>query len=293
VAERKKPAPKKTAKPSGLGCLFWIAFLIVMVGLFLVNREVIRRTLKSTPLFGQQTEKPAPPKEAEPRASEEPGTTVPVKPAPAPAPAPAAKEPAKSIEPTAGQPEKPADTTPAPSKPPKKPTPAPAAPTPGTQSPVAKPANDTAAPAKPPAVPEKRERSLYFMRVDQDGTIVRVKTVRKIAVSDSPMMDALGALLAGPSAEERTKGLETLIPPGTVLLSATVRGTTAYLSFSEEFQFNHYGIEGYAAQLRQVVWTATEFSTVQDVQILIEGRLLDYLAGDGMWIGSPLSRDTL
>jgi len=286
VAERKKPAPKKNAKPSGLGCLFWIAFLIVMVGLFLVNREVIRRTLKSTPLFGQQTEKPAPPKEADPPASEEPGTAVPVTPAPAPAPAPAAKEPAKSIEPAAGKTEKPVNTTPAPSKPLKKPTPAPAAPTPGAQSTGTKQTTDT-------TVPEKRERSLYFMRVDQDGTIVRVKSMRKIAVSDSPMMDALGALLAGPSAEERAKGLETLIPPGTVLLSATVRGTTAYLSFSEEFQFNSYGIEGYAAQLRQIVWTATEFSTVQDVQILIEGRLLDYLAGDGMWIGSPLSRDTL
>ncbi len=252
-----------------------------MVGLFLVNREVIRRTLKNTPLFEHQAEKPAPGKESQPPAPEKP------------APAPTAEKPAKSEEPAAVQKEKPADATPAPLKPPKKPTPAPAAPTSGTPSPVTKPTGDTTAPAKSPAAPVKRERSLYFMRMDQDGTIVRVKTIRKIAVSDSPLQDALGALLAGPSAEERNTGLATLIPPGTILLSATVRGTTAYLSFSEEFQFNSYGIEGYAAQLRQIVWTATEFSTVRDVQILIEGRRLDYLAGDGMWIGSPLSRDTL
>jgi spore germination protein GerM len=84
----------------------------------------------------------------------------------------------------------------------------------------------------------------------------------------------------------------TLIPEGTRLLSAMVRGQTAYLNFNEEFQFNTYGMEGYAAQIRQVIWTATEFSTVADVQILIEGRRLDYL-GESIPIGSPLNREDL
>jgi spore germination protein GerM len=71
-----------------------------------------------------------------------------------------------------------------------------------------------------------------------------------------------------------------------------VRGNTAYISFSEDFQYNVYGIEGYAGAVRQVVWTATEFPNVHDVQILIESRRLDYL-GEGVWIGSPLSRTML
>jgi spore germination protein GerM len=71
-----------------------------------------------------------------------------------------------------------------------------------------------------------------------------------------------------------------------------VRGSTAYISFSEEFQYNTFGVEGYAAQLRQIVWTVTEFTNVSDVQILIEGRRVDYL-GEGIWIGSPLDRDML
>jgi spore germination protein GerM len=106
------------------------------------------------------------------------------------------------------------------------------------------------------------------------------------------MLDVLRALLQGPSAEEQRRDLISLIPQGTRILSATVRGDTAYISFSEEFQFNTYGVEGYAAQLRQIVWTVTEFSTVTDVQILIEGRRVDYL-GEGIWIGSPVNRDTL
>jgi spore germination protein GerM len=106
------------------------------------------------------------------------------------------------------------------------------------------------------------------------------------------MQDALRSLLGGPSAEEQRRGLRSLVPAGTRVLSATVRGGTAYISFSEEFQYNTFGVEGYAAQLRQIVWTATEFANINDVQILIEGRRVDYL-GEGIWIGSPLDRDVL
>jgi spore germination protein GerM len=105
------------------------------------------------------------------------------------------------------------------------------------------------------------------------------------------MQDSLNALLAGPSAEEKRRGLVSLIPPNTRLLAATVRSSTAYISFSEEFQYNTYGVEGYAAQLKQIVWTATEFSSVKDVQILVEGRRIDYL-GEGIWIGSPVGRES-
>ncbi|MDR3124205.1 MAG: GerMN domain-containing protein, partial [Treponema sp.] len=66
--------------------------------------------------------------------------------------------------------------------------------------------------------------------------------------------------------------------------------STAYLSFSEDFQFNTYGVEGYIGQLRQIIWTATEFPNISDVQILIEGRRIDYL-GERIAIGSPLGRD--
>jgi spore germination protein GerM len=106
------------------------------------------------------------------------------------------------------------------------------------------------------------------------------------------MVDALNILIQGPNTEEQRQGLVTLIPQGTRILAARVQGSTAYISFSEEFQYNTYGVEGYAAQLRQIVWTATEFQGVKDIQILIEGRRVDYL-GEGIWIGSPIGRDAL
>ncbi len=141
--------------------------------------------------------------------------------------------------------------------------------------------------------PKGRPRVLWFVRVASDGSLDREKANRIMPVSDSPLSDVIEALLKGPSKDEEERGLTSLLPSGTKLLSATVRGTTAYLNFSEEFQFNSFGIEGYASQLKQVVLTATEFSTVQDVQILIEGRRHDFLGPEGIWIGAPLSRQGL
>jgi len=115
---------------------------------------------------------------------------------------------------------------------------------------------------------------------------------RQVAISDSPLLDSLAALLQGPTEGELRRSLISLVPQGTRLLSAQVRGSTAYLNFNEAFMYNHYGIEGYAGQLKQIVYTSTAFPTVQDVQILIEGEKHDYLGGEGVYIGRPLSRNS-
>ncbi|QQO10179.1 GerMN domain-containing protein [Breznakiella homolactica] len=300
MATGKTTAKKKTSgspqrggsrKPAAsgkknLGCLFWIAFVIVVAGLFVVNWELIQKTVRDSHVFDRFSGEPAqtPPREEdipelqpvpEPvRENPTAGNNPPETPAPGPA---ETNQPAQPSG-TGGQPAV---------RPPE-----------GTNPPAAgtnQPAQPSVKPQDPPAAPpaeQLRSRTMYFMRVDGDGTIVRTKSERKLPASDSPMVDTLQALLAGPSAEEQRRGLVSLIPQGTRILSATIRGSTAYISFSEEFQFNTFGAEGYTAQLRQIVWTVTEFPNINDVQILLEGRRLDYL-GEGIWIGSPLSRDML
>jgi spore germination protein GerM len=147
--------------------------------------------------------------------------------------------------------------------------------------------------SKTALVPQRsRGATLYFVRIDDDGVIVRQEVKRQIPASDQPLTDALAALIGGPSEDELRHHLLSLIPQGTKLLSAQVRGSTAYLNFNEAFMYNHYGIEGYAGQLKQIVYTATAFPSVQDVQILIEGERHDYLGGEGVYIGRPLSRNS-
>jgi spore germination protein GerM len=147
-------------------------------------------------------------------------------------------------------------------------------------------------PAKSPMEQVKSTRVvvLFLVRVDDDGIISRHEVKRTVGVSDSPLTDALNALMSGPNTDELNRGYISLIPSEARLLSAQVRGSTAYLNFNEAFMYNRYGIEGYAGQLKQIVYSATDFSTVKDVQILIEGQKRDYLGGDGVYIGKPLSR---
>jgi hypothetical protein len=176
--------------------------------------------------------------------------------------------------------------------------------TPAAEKPAEKPPEPAVKPGETPAgkppepirttpmelVKATRVAGLYFIRVDDDGVITRHQVKRTVGASDSPMTDALDALMAGPNADELARGFISLIPSEAKLLSAQVLGSTAYLNFNEPFMYNRYGIEGYAGQLKQIVYTATEYSTVKDVQILIEGQKRDYLGGDGVFIGKPLSR---
>jgi spore germination protein GerM len=150
-----------------------------------------------------------------------------------------------------------------------------------------------AQPVPPPDPGPGRTRTLYFIRVDGDGVLLRTPVTRTTAASGSPLTEVLRLLLQGPSAEEnrRNPGLRSLIPQGTQLLRAEVRGSTAYISFSEEFQFNTFGAEGYMGQLWQIIWTVTEFPNITDVQLLIEGNRVDFL-GERIPIGSPLGRNS-
>jgi len=116
-----------------------------------------------------------------------------------------------------------------------------------------------------------------------------VKINRSLAVSNTPLKDSLEALLAGPTADERKRGLISVVPAGSRLLSVRVDGSTAYLNFNEEFQYNTRGREGCAAQIKQIVWTATEFSNIQNVQFLIEGDVVDSLP-EGIMINNPIGR---
>ena len=142
----------------------------------------------------------------------------------------------------------------------------------------------------PASVANTIKAKICFVAIDSDGPVVRKEVTRSVE-KDSPMGDALRMLLAGPSATEAKTGCRSLIPEGTRLLGASVKNGIATLNFSEEFQFNQFGAEGSLAQLMQVVYTATNFSTVKGVQILIEGQKRDYLT-EGVWIGSPLNRNS-
>lgn len=149
--------------------------------------------------------------------------------------------------------------------------------------------NSTVSEFMPQLSPATATARLCFMSLENDGAVIRKPISRKIVKTDAPLTNNIRLLLAGPEKNERDAGCRSFIPEGTQLLSAVVTNGIAYLNFSEEFEFNHFGPEGYLAQLMQIVYTSTEFNTVKSVQFLIEGQKKEYLT-EGVWIGAPLSR---
>ncbi|MGL4982731.1 MAG: GerMN domain-containing protein [Treponemataceae bacterium] len=141
-----------------------------------------------------------------------------------------------------------------------------------------------------PSTTRTQMSKLYFVMIEGDGKLIRKEITRLTAYSDLPLKETISSLLKGPDIEDVEKGFISLIPAGSTLLDARVQNKTAVLDFNDEFQFNNYGVDGYLGQLMQVVFTATEFSSIDNVQILIEGEKQDYLGGEGVWIGTPLSR---
>ncbi|MGA2548173.1 MAG: GerMN domain-containing protein [Rectinemataceae bacterium] len=262
---------------SNAGTVFWLAAVVVVLFIFALNWSKIQETLSRTNFHEiVKTQSGADKVPATPDAQKPaPGASVGTGRAKPSAPAASAVEPSDSaIEPQGAVPKGES----------------------GAQvqdETLPNGARTTGVPVPASAQGGKmRSASLFFVRIDDDGVIVRQEVKRQVAVSDSPLLDSLAALLKGPSEDEIRKKLISLVPQGAKLLSAQVRGSTAYLNFNEAFMYNHYGIEGYAGQLKQVVYTATSFPTVQDVQILIEGEKHDYLGGEGVYIGRPLSRNS-
>ena len=134
-----------------------------------------------------------------------------------------------------------------------------------------------------------RDRSIYFMSETNSGEMQLTKVIRNIEVSVSPLTDCINSLLRGPTAAETNRGLISLIPAKSRLISAQITSNIAYLNFNDDFRYNAFGREAQSAQIKQIVYTATEFETVKSVQFLIEGKKVDFLP-EGVMIRDPLGR---
>jgi len=135
-----------------------------------------------------------------------------------------------------------------------------------------------------------RISTLYFVNVSDENKITLQGISRPVYYDDSPLTETLTALISGLTSSELNKGLLSLIPLGTKIEGVNVSNMTATINFNETLSFNNFGKEGLEAELKQIIFTATEFSTVDKVQILIDGKKKQFLSTEGVNIGEPLSR---
>lgn len=135
-------------------------------------------------------------------------------------------------------------------------------------------------------VPDAQETvRVYFTRGEEIGATGRAVTGTGVARA------ALEALLGGPDDVESGVGMGTEIPEATEVLGVDIADGVATVDLSDDFEA---GGGSLSMQLRvaQVVFTLTQFDTVDTVTIRIEGQEVDGIGGEGV-AASDLDRSDL
>jgi hypothetical protein len=138
-------------------------------------------------------------------------------------------------------------------------------------------ATTTTAPAEKTAV------QAFFLRGEKMGAVAREATGRGVAAG------ALTAMLEGPQGDEADLGFSSAVPAGTELLGVTVADGIATVDLSSEFATGG-GSLSMQARVAQVVFTATQFPTVESVAFEVEGEPVTTLGGEGLILDGPQDR---
>jgi len=120
--------------------------------------------------------------------------------------------------------------------------------------------------------PVEQEIKLYFP--DQEAQFLIPEN--RIVKTDELYYNVLSELFSGPEDEN----LSVSIPPGVEVEEINIQGGRAEVSFSRELIDNHWGgSTGERMTVYSIVNTLTQFDEIDTVQILIEGQVVETLAG--------------
>jgi germination protein M len=163
------------------------------------------------------------------------------------------------------------------------------------EAPAASPAPPAAAPAPPAASPgapgERSEEAaetttyeVWFALGDKLFVARRTQeATRRVGTA------ALEALLAGPSQDEAGASVTTAIPEDTQLLGLSVEDRVATVDLSSEFESGGGSLSMFL-RLGQVVYTLTQFPTVDRVRFHLDGEPVNVFSGEGIVLDDPVTR---
>jgi hypothetical protein len=133
-------------------------------------------------------------------------------------------------------------------------------------------------------VPTLLSLQVWFTRGDGLVAVRRTHSPTRLVATT-----AMNALLDGPTAEERANGLASAVPAGTKLLGIAIRNGVATVDLTSEYQSGG-GSRSMQTRLGQVVYTLTEFPTVQKVRFRLDGSPVDVFSSEGIVLDHPVGR---
>lgn len=127
---------------------------------------------------------------------------------------------------------------------------------------------------------------IYF--IDKNNNI-------KVSIRKSDKNDletAINMLLKGVSADEKSQGMYSEIPPDVRLLGLDNKNGKIIINLNSRF------VEGGGAQsiinrIKQLVKTVNAHSDKKPIYLHIEGKQVEYIGGEGIYLQQPLNEDAL
>lgn len=132
--------------------------------------------------------------------------------------------------------------------------------------------------------PETLTVRLYWVSAGENALGIE----RTLPYTKAAGTAAIEALLDGPTDAEKDTwpAISTAIPAGTELLGLTIDDGIAKVDLSEEFESGG-GTFGVTARLAQVVYTLSQFPTVDAVEFYIEGEKVTVFSSEGITLDGP------
>lgn len=131
----------------------------------------------------------------------------------------------------------------------------------------------------------------YFYLGGEPGTAGLVPLLREVAHTGAVGGAAMNALLSGPATiESGDRGITSAIPAGSRLLNLSIADGIATVDLSSEFESGG-GSASVITRLGQVVYTLTQYPTVQSVLFRIDGRAVTVFSSEGIVLDGPVGRD--
>lgn len=138
---------------------------------------------------------------------------------------------------------------------------------------------------------------VYFLIADDlgGGNPALVPVVRRVPKTVAVGGASMRQLLEGPTEFEAEHDpmksvISTAIPEGTLFLGLDIKDGLATVDLSKEFESGG-GSFSMGARLAQVVYTLTQFPTVERVRFRLDGKPVTVFSGEGLVLDQPVTRD--
>ncbi|MCX8007639.1 MAG: GerMN domain-containing protein [Coriobacteriia bacterium] len=143
---------------------------------------------------------------------------------------------------------------------------------------------DTTTDAGQPKTQKPLTLRVYFPRGDKLGVVAReVPYTKAVATA------ALTEMLKGPSSVDAAYGFHSEVPAGTRLRSVSIRDRVATVDLTGQFDDGGGSLSMFM-RLAQLVFTATQFETVDAVALKLDGRPVEVFSGEGIVLDHPMRR---